>query len=93
MTSPDGVAATLPMPDGFCTESSSTGSPSGSTHPGSTGTVTVPPRATSGCGHGTRQSATPHHCGALSASAPATVRVTVAGVETSPPSAVPSVTA
>src|SRR3546814_9440456 len=71
--------------------SSSSGSPSGSTHPGRTGTVTVPPRATSGVGHGTRHPSTPHHCGAPSPDD--TVRVMPAGSERSPSVAVPSVTA
>ena len=81
----------LPIADVFCADSSSSGSPSGSTQPGSTGTVTVPPRATSGVGQGTRHPSTPHHCGRHSRSQ--TVRVTVVGADRRPPSAVPSVTA
>ncbi len=81
----------MPTPEGFCTDSSRSGSPSGSTQPGSTGTVIVPPRATSGAGQGTRHASTPHHCGA--ASPVETVRVTEAGADRSPLSAVPSVTA
>ena len=83
---------TTPTPDGFSTESSSSGSPSGSTHPGSTGTVRVPPAATSGTGHWARQSATPHHSGAALDESGTTVSETVAGSERSPSTLVPSVT-
>ena len=70
-------------PDEFCTDSSRSGSPSGSTQPGSTGTVTVPPRATSGVGHGHQASlhAAPLRRGIAVVG---TVRVTVVGGEQQP---------
>ena len=92
-TSPAGVAATLPTPEVSWTDSRSSGSPSGSTQPARTGTVTVPPRATSGSGHVTRHPGTPHQVGADSWAAAATVSVTVVGAERSPPALVPSVAA
>ncbi len=61
--------------------------------PGSTGTVMVPPRATSGVGHCWRHLSVPHHTGAALDSPGETVRVTVVGADVRPSAVVPSVTA
>ncbi len=90
--SPAGVVATAPDPVSSTADISITGSPSGSTQPLSTGTVTVPPGATSGSGQVVRHPAVAHHCGAEFAPSGTTVKVTSAAGEFSPSAAVPSVT-
>src|SRR5690606_3899153 len=89
--SPEGVAATAPRPLGFSTDSSNRASPSGPTHPFSTGTDTVPPDATCGSGQVARHPSTPQNSGAA-LPGPATWRVTVAGSDERPSALVPSVT-
>ena len=59
----------------------------------STGTLTVPLGATSGCGHSCWHPSTPHHCGAEFSSSPRTRSVTVAGSDRRPSGVVPSLTA
>ena len=92
-TSPSGVAATCPMPDSSVAENRITGSPSGSTQSPSTGTLTVPPVATSGVGHSCWHPSTPHHSGAEFSSSATTVSVTVASDDSRPSGVVPSDTA
>ncbi len=92
-TSPACVVPTLPTPLWLIAEETNSGSPSGSTQPGSTGTVAVPPGASSGVGHGARQRSVPHQTGASLLSSSRTVSVTVAGSEFRPSARVPSVTA
>lgn len=67
-------------------DSSIMGSPSGSTQPSRIGITSVPPGASSGLGHSRWQPCTGHHCGPVLTSGSTTVRVTLAGSESSTPS-------
>ena len=92
-STPAGVTLTEPISVVFRADATKIGSPSGSTQPGSTGTVTVPPGRTSGLGQSCRQPSVPHQTGAEFTSSPCTVSVTVVDADSRPPVREPSVMA